>query len=129
MIERIEALIKQKHLNQKRFCELIGVDSSYFSNWKKRGFPSARLPKAAAVLDLSLDELTRGTDMEASRYGKKAVEQHIVADHQLAYAVNRVIDERILHLFNLLSAGMESKELDREDIHLLEQLAKRMMKK
>lgn len=128
MIEKLERLIDAKGLTKKDFCDLIGVDSSYFSNWKKRGFPAARLPQAALALGLSLDDLTFGTDM-ASRFPSKSSEAIDIAEEAgSTYLVGEEIDSRARHLASLVSGGLRTGVIDESDLRLLEQLTQRMVK-
>jgi len=49
MINRIVKLIKEKGVNEKTFCDAIGVAQSTFVNWKKRGTE----PKAIYIKPIS----------------------------------------------------------------------------
>lgn len=128
MIDRLERLLDRKHLTKKDFCDIIGVDSSYFSNWKKRGFPAARLPQAARALGMTLDELTHGTDM-APPTGSSVHDECQISDETSGnYLISEGIDDRALHLAVMLSSALRTGQIEITDIRLLEQIAQRMFK-
>ena len=62
IMNRIEELRKQKNMRVSEFSSLMGVQPSYVANWRKRGFPTDRLGRAAEILGTSTDMLLGRTD-------------------------------------------------------------------
>lgn len=62
MVNRIVKLIKEKGVNEKTFCDAIGVAQSTFVNWKKRGTDpkAAYIKPIADFLNVSVEYLTTG---------------------------------------------------------------------
>ena len=56
-MQRIEAILRERHVKLSEFARWMGVTSAYVSNWKRRGIPSDRLPRAADALGVSVDKL------------------------------------------------------------------------
>lgn len=54
----IVSLLHEKGLRDADFARAMEVAPSYVGNWKARGIPADRLPKAADVLGVSVDYLT-----------------------------------------------------------------------
>ncbi|MDG4866560.1 helix-turn-helix domain-containing protein [Guyparkeria sp. 1SP6A2] len=114
-VDRIEQIIEEKGLNKARFCELMGVGTSYFSNWKRRGFPAKRLPKAAEILGVSVEELTSGDiapNQSAVNEPGGAYERHYSPD----------VDMLAFSLDTLLREG----RITEKDIRLLWQITRRI---
>lgn len=57
-MQLIVELLKEKGMKDADFARAMEVAPSYVGNWKTRGIPSDRLPKAADVLGVSIDYLT-----------------------------------------------------------------------
>lgn len=62
-IKHILRLLERKNISKTEFARQMGVVSSYVSNWKRRGIPLDRLPRAADVLGVSVDALLNRTEM------------------------------------------------------------------
>lgn len=62
--ERIEALIKQKKMTKKAFCEELKISTGNFGDWKRNiSAPSARkLIEIAGYFNVSLDWLMTGKE-------------------------------------------------------------------
>jgi len=60
VIQRIELVLKSSRTTKAEFCRALGVSSPYFNNWKKDGFPAARLIDAADILCVNVNWLARG---------------------------------------------------------------------
>lgn len=56
-IKQIIKLLEEKNMNKAEFARQMGVVSSYISNWQRRGIPIERLPRAANILGVSVDQL------------------------------------------------------------------------
>ncbi|MFI9652921.1 helix-turn-helix domain-containing protein [Guyparkeria halopsychrophila] len=114
-VDRIEQIIEEKGLNKARFCELMGVGTSYFSNWKRRGFPAKRLPKAAEILGVSVEELT-SDDISSS--------QSAVREQGARYEPHYSPDVDMLAFS--LDALLREGRITEKDIKLIWQVARRM---
>lgn len=57
VMNRICCLLRERGISLAEFARAMGVLSSYVSNWKKRGIPVDRVPRAADVLGISVDKL------------------------------------------------------------------------
>ncbi|MCG5031875.1 hypothetical protein MAF45_10555 [Mesosutterella sp. OilRF-GAM-744-9] len=57
VMQKIVSLLKERNIKAAEFARLMGVQSSYVSNWKRRGIPADRLPRAADVLGVGIDVL------------------------------------------------------------------------
>ena len=63
VMNRISALLAERNMSLAEFARSMGVLSSYVSNWKKRGIPVERVPRAVDILGISVDQLLgRATD-------------------------------------------------------------------
>ncbi|MCY7297404.1 helix-turn-helix transcriptional regulator [Alteromonas sp. a30] len=60
VIQRIELVLKSSRQTKAEFCRALGVSSPYFNNWKKDGFPTARLITAADILGVNVNWLAKG---------------------------------------------------------------------
>ncbi len=60
VIQRIELVLKSSRKTKAEFCRALGVSSPYFNNWKKDGFPTARLITAADILGVNVNWLAKG---------------------------------------------------------------------
>lgn len=56
-MKNILTILEEKGIKKAHFAEKMGVESAYVSNWKRRGIPLDRLPRAADVLSVTVDEL------------------------------------------------------------------------
>ncbi len=60
VIQRIELILKSSRKTKAEFCRALGVSSPYFNNWRKDGFPTARLIDAADILSVNVNWLAKG---------------------------------------------------------------------
>lgn len=72
MIERIVRLIKEKGVNEKTFCNAIGVAQSTFTNWKTRGTDpkSAYLKLTSEFLGVSERYLLTGEENDEHEFSE-----------------------------------------------------------
>ena len=57
VMRRVSQLLKERGMTLADFARSMGVLPAHVSNWKRRGLPSDRLPRAADVLSVSVDVL------------------------------------------------------------------------
>ena len=60
VMTNIEARLRETKMSMPEFQKLMNVNSQHVNNWKIRVFPGKLLPKAASVLNMSIDELVTG---------------------------------------------------------------------
>lgn len=56
-MRRIVSLLENKRMSLAEFARQMGVTPAYVSNWRRRGIPTDRLPRAADILKTSVDNL------------------------------------------------------------------------
>ena len=59
VIEYILEEAKKHGLDQKKFAERIGVEPQAVTNWVTRGIPFAQIPRAAAIIGQSVDDVLK----------------------------------------------------------------------
>lgn len=57
VMRKIVTLLEAKKISFSEFARRMGVMPAYVSNWRRRGIPSDRLPRAADILGTTVDTL------------------------------------------------------------------------
>jgi transcriptional regulator with XRE-family HTH domain len=66
ILDRIIRLVEEKSMKDNLFCDLSGISTSTYGNWKKRGtIPNGKhIARIAEVLDVSEKYLTTGEELD-----------------------------------------------------------------
>lgn len=57
LISKIEREIKTRGWTKTKFCELLGISSQTYNNWRKRDVPYRRIAEIANIFDWDINEL------------------------------------------------------------------------
>lgn len=113
IIERINTLLKEKGETRKRMCDSVGIGTSTYYTWEKRGnAPDAEsIAKIARYLGTTSDYILTGEDSDGGYY----------ADPEVAAMVNELKNNAGMRV--LLDA---SRDLTKEDLFELLDIINKM---
>jgi transcriptional regulator with XRE-family HTH domain len=94
IVERIDSLLKQKHLKRLSLAEKIGVSTNTISAWSVRGtVPDADVAiKIADFFCVSVEWLITGHEKETSTADELLLKKYHSLDESGKYAVDSVLN-------------------------------------
>lgn len=114
-ISRISTILKSKKIDQKFFCERIGIKPSVYSDWKSGRNKSylKRLPEIAEILETSIDYLLGKTEVQNSNI--VSGNYNVVGNSNSSISVNSEElteqETEMLKCFRALSVVQKAKAL------------------